>query len=154
MYRRSHPLLLTGLLSLFTLPAFASAITVDGDLSDWGIVVQDGGDMPLGGTNYGGLRTDLAGHMIEDTNDAKNNYFLGPNSGGQNYDGEFMGVGVFDSKLYLSIMTGQRPDNGFDNYGRGLYSPGDIRIETSLGVFALEVGGGSVDGPGGALTVG
>ena len=122
MYRRNHPVLLTALLSLTTLPAFASPITVDGNLSDWGIVVHDGGNMPLGGSNYSGLRTDLAGHMIEDTNDARNNYYLGPNSGGQNYDGEFMGVGVFDDKLYLSIMTGQRPDNGVDAYGRGLYS--------------------------------
>lgn len=153
MYRRTPQFIFAGLITLSALPAFASPIVVDGNLSDWGIAVHDGGNTTLGGTNYSGLRTDLAGHMIEDTNDVSNNYYLGPNSGGQNYDGEFMGVGVFGSKLYLSIMTGQRPDNGFSG-NLGLYSPGDIRIQTSKGVFAIEVGGGSVGGAGSALTEG
>lgn len=156
MFRRSSPLLVVSLLSLSTLPAFASPISIDGNLGDWGIAVVDGpnnGTPGVGGSNYSGLRTDLAGYMIEDTNDVSNNYVLGPNSGGQNYDGEFMGVGVFGSKLYMAIMTGQRPDNGSSG-GLGFYSPGDIRIQTSQGVFAIEVGGGSVGGAGSALTEG
>jgi len=152
MFHRSR-IVAVSLLSLSTLPSIASAITVDGNLSDWGVVVADGTSSQPVGTNYSGLHTDLAGSMIEDTNDRSNNYYLGPNYGGQNYDGEFMGVGVFDSKLYIGILTGQRPDNGSSS-GLGLYSPGDIRIETSMGVFSIEVGGGSVGGAGSALTEG
>jgi hypothetical protein len=152
MYRPNY-FLAAGLLTLSTLPSIANAITIDGNLSDWGVVVADGTSSQPVGTNYSGLRTDLAGSMIEDTNDRSNNYYLGPNYGGQNYDGEFMGVGVFDSKLYIAILTGQRPDNGFSG-SLGLYSPGDIRIETTKGRFAIEVGGGSVGGPGSALTEG
>ncbi len=146
----------TVLASLLTFPAIeahAAPIIIDGSLSDWGISVADGtGAQPVG-TDYSGLRSDLAGSMIEDTDDTTNNLFLGPNSGGQNYDGEFMGVMTQGSTLYLSILTGQRPDNGFSG-SKGLYSPGDIRIETSMGTFAIEVGGGAVAGAGNALTEG
>ncbi|HHH47411.1 MAG TPA: PEP-CTERM sorting domain-containing protein [Gammaproteobacteria bacterium] len=131
----------------------AAPIVIDGDLSDWGINVADGTSSQPVGTDYSGLRSDLAGYFIEDTDDTTNDLFLGPNSGGQNYDGEFMGVLTQGSTLYLSILTGQRPDNGFSG-SNGLYSPGDIRIETSLGTFAIEVGGGAVDGDGSALTEG
>jgi len=150
LYRRS---ILGAILAFSVGTLQAAPITIDGDLSDWGIAVADGTSSQPVGTDYSGLRSDLAGFMIEDTDDTTNSLFLGPNSGGQNYDGEFMGVLVDSSTLYLSILTGQRPDNGFSG-GLGLYSPGDIRIETSLGVFAIEVGGGAVGGAGGALTEG
>ena len=150
LYRRS---ILTAILAVSANAALAAPITIDGDLSDWGIAVADGTSAQPVGTDYSGLRSDLAGSMIEDTNDTTNSLFLGPNYGGQNYDGEFMGVMVDSSTLYLSILTGQRPDNGFSG-SKGLYSPGDIRIETSMGVFAIEVGGGAVGGAGGALTEG
>lgn len=141
-------------LALFSVPTLAMPFTVDGDLSDWGIAVADGTAASPVGTNYSGLRTDLAGYHEEDTNDRSNSYYLGPNYGGQNYDGEFFGAAVQGSTLYLGILTGQRPDNGFDSSGRGLFSPGDIRIETSLGVFAIEVGGGAVGNAGAAITEG
>jgi hypothetical protein len=137
-------------LSLFTLSTNAAAFTIDGDLSDWGIAVADNN-----GTDYSGLNTDLVGYMEEDTDDTTNNLFLGPYWGGQNYDGEFFGAAVQDNTLYLAILTGQRPDNGFDSSGRGLYSPGDIRISTDMGLYGIEVGGGPVgDTPGGAITEG
>lgn len=142
---------LASVLSLTTINAYA--ITVDGNLSDWGILVADGTSSQPIGTSYSGLRTDLAGYHQEDTNDLSNSYYVGPNYGGQNYDGEFFGALQDGSTLYLSILSGQRPDNGSNSYG-GLFSPGDIRIETSLGVFGIEVGGGAVGNTGGAITEG
>ncbi len=61
---------------------------------------------------------------------------LGPHTGGQDYDGEFLGVGVSGAYLAISIVTGQRPDNG-STY----YAPGDLRIVTSLGTFGVELTG-------------
>jgi hypothetical protein len=142
---------LSSVLSLVSINAYA--ITIDGNLSDWGILVADGTSGQPVGTNYSGLRTDLAGYHLEDTSDISNNYYLGPNYGGQNYDGEFFGALREGSTLYLSILSGQRPDNGYNSYG-GLFAPGDIRIETSLGVFGIEVGGGAVGNIGGAITEG
>lgn len=141
--------LIASILAFTAIEANAAPITIDGDLSDWGISVADGTSTQKVGTDYSGLRTDLAGSMIEDTDDTTNSLYLGPNYGGQNYDGEFMGALVDNSTLYLSILTGQRPDNG-----ARLYSPGDIRIETSMGIFGIEVGGGAGGGAGDALTTG
>jgi hypothetical protein len=150
MYKLNN-VVLGSILSLTTINAYA--ITVDGNLSDWGIQVADGTSSQQVGTNYSALSTDLAGYHLEDTNDTSNNYYVGPNYGGQNYDGEFFGALQDGSTLYLSILSGQRPDNGSNSNG-GLFSPGDIRIVTSLGVFGIEVGGGSVGNPGSAITEG
>lgn len=61
---------------------------------------------------------------------------LGPHTGGQDYDGEFLGVGISGAFLAIAIVTGQRPDNGFS-----AFAPGDLRIETSLGSFGIELTG-------------
>ncbi len=119
-----------------------------GLLDDWGITVADNG-----GSNYGvpsgqGQKSLGGGatllYHLEDTDDTKgHSFFLGPEHGGQDYDAEFMGV-VFDGiHLRVAVVTGQRPDNGFANF-----APGDIRIETSAGVFGVEVGGGNGGGVG------
>jgi hypothetical protein len=60
-----------------------------------------------------------------------------------------MGVVLNGTQLSIAIVTGQRPDNGFTFFG-----PGDIRIQTSQGVFAVEVGGGTGGGSGTAITEG
>jgi hypothetical protein len=150
MYK-ANQIVLASVLSFTALSV--QAIAIDGNLSDWGILVADGTSSQPIGTNYSGLRTDLTGYHLEDTNDLSNSYYLGPNYGGQNYDGEFFGALLDGSTLYLSILSGQRPDNGSSSYG-GLFSPGDIRIETSLGVFGIEVGGGAVGNTGAAITEG
>jgi len=142
MYRRNvvNTAVFACTLSLLSLSANATPFTIDGDLSDWGITVIDGvdnGKPGVGGTDYSSLRTDLAGSMIEDTNDARNDYKVTPYYGGQNYDGEFFGAAVQGNTLYLAILSGQRPDNG-----ARLFAPGDIRISTDMGVFGIEVGGG------------
>ena len=143
MYRRNVVLACT--FSLFALSANAMPFTIDGDLDDWGINVIDGpnnGNPGVGGTDYSGLRSDLAGYMEEDTNDGSNSYKVTPYYGGQNYDGEFFGAAVQGNTLYLAILSGQRSDNGFS-----LFAPGDIRIGTDMGIFGIEVGGGHGNNP-------
>jgi hypothetical protein len=134
-----------------SLPLSASAGWDTGDMSlaDWGIVV---GNDNL--TNYNGLTSTLFptplhqssttyngfhfSYVIEDSDDnANHNIQIGPYYGGQDYDVEFLGMGISGGQLVIGILTGQRPDNGSE-----YYSPGDIRIATSAGVFGVEVGGG------------
>ncbi len=113
---------------------------MDGDLTDWGIVVADGNASNISAyAGYSGI--DLLDWMSEDTNDNSNSYYVGPNYGGQNYDAEFLAAATAGGKLYLAIVSGQRPDNG-----PRLFAPGDIRIETTSGIFGIEVGGGLYGG--------
>lgn len=129
--------------------AQAGPIVVDGDLSDWGVTVADNNASNMNA--YAGMAgIGLLGWDAEDQNDdAGHGAYLGPNSGGQDYDAEMMLAAVNGGRLYIGIATGQRPDNGAANY-----SPGDIRIETSIGTFGIEVGGGAGGGLGSALTEG
>jgi hypothetical protein len=127
--------------------ASASAITIDGDLSDWGITVADGNN-----SNFSSPSTTigLVSTFTEDQNDfAGNGGYVGPNYGGQNYDAEFMGVAVQGKMMYIAIVSGQRPDNGL-----AYYSPGDIYLTTPVGIVGIEVGGGVGGGAGGLITGG
>jgi hypothetical protein len=128
----------------------ASAITVDGNLSDWGIAVADNNGSNQNNMNTVGPSIGLIDKMIEDQNDlAGHSAFLGPQYGGQDYDAELMAVAYKSGRLYIAIETGQRPDNGFNFYG-----PGDIRLETSAGIYGIEVGGGQGGIFGPAITAG
>ena len=127
--------------------ASASAITVDGNLSDWGITVADNNN-----SNFSSPSTTigLEASFTEDQNDfAGNNGYVGPNYGGQNYDAEFMGVAVQGNIMYIAIVSGQRPNNGLSKY-----SPGDIYMTTPVGIVGIEVGGGIGGGAGGMITEG
>ncbi len=89
-------------------------------------------------------------YAIEDTSDsAGDNGFVGPNYGGQNYDVEFLGVKQQGSRIYLAMVSGLRPDNGFERFG-----PGDIRLVVNGVTYGIEVGGGVGGGAGGMLTGG
>jgi hypothetical protein len=120
-------------------PTFAGPI-VDGSVADWGITVGDGN-----GSNFSspGAAGTLPGKTFffarEDQNDfAGDAGYVGPNYGGQNYDVEFMGVAIDASRLYIAIVSGQRPDNGLQRF-----SPGDLRIVANNGhVYGVEFGGG------------
>ena len=146
-------------------PARAGVI-VDGNLADWGITtpLSDVTSNSAATTRWNGFGltngssgTGMNGsfqfqYMLEDTRDNSNSYWVGPNSGGQNYDAEFLGVGTDNTRLVIAIISGQRPDNGENNF-----SPGDIIIETDQGFYAIEVGGGygyDSGGPVGAITEG
>ena len=135
----------------FSGPSFAgpiTTITVDGTVSiaEWGITVGDGNTSNF--SNPGVTDTSLGATFFfarEDQNDHwGDGGYLIPHYGGQNYDAEFMGLAIDPTKLYLTIVTGQRPDNGFMRY-----SPGDIRIVAKQSkdgpvqsTFGIEVGGG------------
>lgn len=130
-----------------------ASITVDGSLSDWGatggsIVPADGGASVWGVAGGTGVYPTFIDsgvtvrYHLEDTSDtAGDGGFVGPHFGGQNYDGEFMGVSISNGYLHIAIVSGQRPDNGKARFG-----PGDIRIITDsdigLTTYGLEVGGG------------
>lgn len=113
----------------------ALGFVIDGNLwDDWGVRIADNN-----ASTYNFLSTiKLVGYHVEDQDDnAGDSGWLGPHAGGQNYDGEMMAVAIENNTLYLALVTGQRPDNGLQRF-----SPGDIRIETTLGSLGLEVGGG------------
>lgn len=134
-------------LAVMAAPAGAATITVDGDLSDWGITVGDNNT-----SNFSSLATNigLQASFTEDQNDnAGDSGYLGPNQGGQNYDAEFLGAALQGTTLYLAIVTGQRPDNGAQKYG-----PGDIRLTIGGIDYGVEVGGGAGGGAGGAIAEG
>lgn len=138
-----NALKLSVIVTAFMFPVIATAtpLVVDGSLSDWGVQVGD-----YNTSQWSGVRSDLLGYMEEDQNDnAGNSGYVGPEYGGQNYDGEFMGVARSGQTLYIGISTGQRSDNGFS-----YFAPGDLLIETDQGTLGLEMGGGS-GGTGGAI---
>ncbi len=124
----------------------AMALTVDGNLSDWGVNVADQNQSTFNfAANIG-----LLGSHVEDQDDlAGDSGYLGPNIGGQNFDAEMMAVALTNGRFYISIVTGQRPDNGLSRY-----NPGDLIITAAGGTFGLEVGGGAGGGAGSAITTG
>lgn len=125
----------------------ASALTVDGNLSDWGITVADGNNSNFSSPSPG---IGLVASFTEDQNDFNTDGgYVGPNYGGQNYDAEYMGVAIQGSTMYIAIVSGQRPDNGLERY-----SPGDIYLTTPVGIVGIEVGGGTGGGAGGTITEG
>jgi len=125
----------------------AFGFTIDGSLlDDWDVSVADNNASTF---DFVGA-ANLLGTHVEDQNDsAGNGGYLGPNYGGQNYDAEMMAVALQGDQLLIAIVTGQRPDNGFKKFG-----PGDIRIETSAGTYAVEVGGGRGGATGSAIAEG
>ena len=80
----------------------------------------------------------LGSHLEDQSDTAGESANLGPNQGGQNYDAEFMAAAMDEDYLYLAIVIGQRPDNGFASF-----APGDVRIVTSVATYGLEIGGGA-----------
>ena len=154
---RSPASLFVALVALVTCqassPASAGWSTGDMSLQDWGLTVRDTSNPSYSGfTNQSTPANALFPqtktvsvngqsftykYVMEDSNDTSNSYTVGPNTGGQNYDSEFMGIGRYGDQVVIGILTGQRPDNGFSNF-----APGDIKITTDKGVFGVEVGGG------------
>jgi hypothetical protein len=122
--------------------AMAAPLVVDGSLADWNVILKDStGATPASqfSTVAAPTGAKLLGYAIEDQNDISNDGFLGPHWGGQNFDVEFMAVAYQAGKVFVTIATGQRPDNGLQ-----YYSPGDIRIvDNNNKVYGIEVGGGS-----------
>jgi hypothetical protein len=122
--------------ALTAAPAGAATLTVDGDLSDWGISVGDNNTSNF--SNLAGNIGLLASFTEDQSDTAGDSGYLGPNQGGQNYDAEFLGMAMQGSTLYIAIVTGQRPDNGLTRF-----SPGDIHLTIDGVEYGIEVGGGT-----------
>lgn len=134
------PCAAAAILMAATADSLRAGVTVDGNLTEWGVTNAGVSSWSIGGSVSGSaLGTGFAfNYLREDISDLVDDAApLGPNLGGQRYDAEFMGVGVDGNNLVIAIVTGQRRDNGLQRF-----SPGDIRITTTAGVFGIEVGGG------------
>ena len=126
------------------------AVTVDGNLSDWGVTLANNNGSNLAhtaGANDAspGCTSQNAFFRCEDTNDNSNAYQVTPYWGGQDYDVEFLGMAQRNNTLFFGIATGQRPDNGAD-----LYSPGDLFLSINGVQYVIEMGGGIAGAVGGS----
>ena len=126
-------------------------ITVNGNLTDWGVnLLNNNGSNLTPHTTVAGdgsqpCTTQNSFFRCEDTNDTSNGYQVTPLSGGQNYDVEFLGMAMLGNKLYFGIASGQRPDNG-----ASYYSPGDLFLKINGTQYVIEMGGGVAGATGGA----
>jgi len=105
-----------------------------------GFQLQDG----IEGATFGApVFTPNAAKRNEDIYDGSNSQDVDPNRGGQNYDAEWMGTALTGNTLFIGILSGLRPDNGFGEFG-----PGDIRLVAKnaqgqvIAEYGIEVGGG------------
>lgn len=108
-----HALVLVGVMNA----GGAQAISIDGNLADWG--VQRNGtaaDWIVGSA--------AKAASIEDTHDS----FLSPGYGGQLYDAEAMYVTWDSQNMYLALATGHNPLTA-NNPGANQYAAGDIAID-------------------------
>lgn len=119
----------------------ASAITVDGNMVDWNITLKDGVGTPATQTNFGtyapGGATNL-GVFVDDHCADNSSSCLFPTQvpghtigGGQDFDSEFIAAAQNGTKLYIAIVSGQRPDNAAANY-----EPADLKIGQTGGLNA------------------
>jgi PEP-CTERM motif len=121
---------------------------VNGDLTEWGVtLLNNNGSNLRPNTVAPGASSSLcttpasAVWTCEDTNDnAPNGGLVGPQSGGQDYDVEFLGMargtGVNANTLFVGIGSGLRPDNGAN-----LYGPGDLFVTVNGVAYVIELGG-------------
>ncbi|MGH8672023.1 MAG: PEP-CTERM sorting domain-containing protein, partial [Burkholderiales bacterium] len=133
-------------------------ITVDGNLSDWGVVLlNNNGSNIRPNTVASGSSSPCQAPLntmwaCEDTNDNaglfdSNGGFVGPEYGGQKYDVEFLGAAQNAGKLFIGIASGLRPDNGAN-----LYGPGDLFLTANGVAYVIEMGGGAGHTGGAALS--
>ena len=124
--------------------------SVDGNLSEWGVtLLNNNGSNIMPDTVAPGSTSPLcivppsAVWACEDTDDnASTSGLVGPQSGGQNYDVEFLGMsrgtGANSNTLFVGIASGLRPDNGAT-----LYAPGDMFLTVNGVAYVIEMGGGA-----------
>ena len=115
-------------LFFFLLTAFsAQAITIDGNLSDWGLDTssfgENGNDWSQVNPGVFVWQEDCVGY---DCPGADRDDYVGPGYGGQTYDVEAILATLDDSYLYIAIVT------GFPLEGYNGYEVGDIFIDVNL----------------------
>ncbi len=94
------------------------SLSVDGTLSDWGVVP---------GSNY----TPLAGVNSWVEPEIGNQGYVGPGYGGQTFNVEALYSAVSDGKFYFAIITGLPPTGavGWNGQANERFYPGDILID-------------------------
>ena len=102
--------------------ASAQAITINGNLDDWGVQAN-------GSASGWTPNTDVL-YTQEDQN-GTGAFYLNPGWGGQNYDAEAMYVNWDKNNLYIAIATGHNP-NTTNNPSGNSYGAGDIAINFGL----------------------
>ena len=102
--------------------AQAIAITVDGNLADWGLH-QNGDDNDWTPST---AVVPSANQFVVDDQTGGRNVYLTPGYGGQDYDAEALYVSKDSNYLYLALITGLSPNT--PNTG-GNYGPGDFAID-------------------------
>lgn len=105
--------------------AAAQAITIDGNLSDWG--VQQNGSVAGWTPNTGVL-------YAQEDQSGSGAFKLTPGWGGQAYDAEAMYVNWDASNLYIAIATGHNP-NTVNNPAGNSYAAGDIAIDFGIDTY-------------------
>ncbi|WP_291983056.1 PEP-CTERM sorting domain-containing protein [Candidatus Accumulibacter sp. ACC005] len=106
----------------------AAAITIDGDLSDWGINRSTWEPTPGSGIQA----------KIEDQT-GSGNFRLGPGWGGQAYDAEALYAQKEGDTLFIALVTGHNPRT-LEQPGRNSYGAGDFAIDFGRdGTFELGI---------------
>ena len=90
-----------GVMALVAVAAFAvvalpvSAITIDGNLSDWGVTLPATANAPAAAwANSVGVSSPIDDGQV------------GPGAGGQNYDAEVLYATIVGNNLYIALVTG------------------------------------------------
>jgi hypothetical protein len=98
--------------------AGAQAITIDGNLNDWGV-------------NHSNWKPTTGILSKDEDQTGSGSYYLNPGWGGQAYDAEAMYVTWDTNNLYIAIATGHNP-NTANNPSGNSFGAGDIAIDFGI----------------------
>jgi len=104
--------------------AGAQAITIDGDLADWGVQKDKGAAGWIPTANNGITPNKNIHYKIEDQNSS----YLNPGYGGQAYDAEALYALIEGNTLFIALATGHKPNTANDP-GNNQYGAGDFAID-------------------------
>ena len=110
-----NTLLIASALTALIVSTPAAAITVDANLTDWGVTGAPW--TPGAGINA----------SIEDQT-GSGAFYLNPGWGGQAYDAEALYTTIRDNKLYVALVTGHNPLT-LNNPGGNSYGAGDFAFD-------------------------
>lgn len=143
--------LITAAAGLFACSGSAMAITVDGNLTDWGLAGTSSMTdwIPTSGIRY----------TVEDQT-GSGSFYLSPGYGGQAYDAEALYATIIGNTLYIALVTGHNPatvsygagDFAIDfgkngsyevgiNYNHSLSATTTETALTQWGVYSVPAGG-------------
>ena len=130
---------LASALSGLALSGSAWAITVDGNLDDWGV-------------NHSTWVPTTGIHSTIEDQTGSGSYYLNPGWGGQAYDAEALYATIIGQKLYIALATGHDPRT-LQNPAGNSYGAGDFAIDFGkdgtyeVGINIVHAGTGSNTDP-------